>query len=99
MPNSSRFFANTDCAYFPCHKTGDADTFNCLFCYCPLYFAPSCIGNPKWTEQGVKDCSGCREPHKPENYDAIVSALSRAIREQAKERQARALSCQKEQLS
>ena len=31
------FFQNTDCEYFPCHKTAHPERFNCLFCYCPLY--------------------------------------------------------------
>ena len=35
--NSSRFFENRDCAYFPCHAGMDGEPFNCLFCYCPLY--------------------------------------------------------------
>ena len=31
------FFQNRECEYFPCHKGADPETFNCLFCYCPLY--------------------------------------------------------------
>ena len=31
------FFQNTDCEYFPCHKTAHPERFNCLFCYCPLH--------------------------------------------------------------
>ena len=34
--NSYKYFKNTDCKYFPCHK-GLSDDFNCLFCYCPMY--------------------------------------------------------------
>ena len=31
------FFQNRACEFFPCHKGADAENFNCLFCYCPLY--------------------------------------------------------------
>lgn len=85
MENSSRFFRNTDCAYFPCHRTAAPETFNCLFCYCPLYFS-DCPGSPRWTTSGVKDCSDCRFPHRPENYDAVLSRLSATIRDRAAKR-------------
>ena len=40
------FFQNKDCEYFPCHKCADAENFNCLFCYCPLYaLGDECGGN------------------------------------------------------
>ncbi len=83
MENSSRFFRNTACAYFPCHPNADPETFNCLFCYCPLYFLPECLGAPRRTATGVKDCSHCRVPHQPETYDHIVEKLSSAIKERA----------------
>ena len=25
------FFQNTDCEYFPCHKTAHPESFNCMF--------------------------------------------------------------------
>ena len=59
MKNSSRFFRNTSCAHFPCHPNADPETFNCLFCYCPLYFLPECIGTPRWNANGIKDCTLC----------------------------------------
>ena len=31
------FFQNQECEYFPCHAGADPESFNCLFCYCPLY--------------------------------------------------------------
>ena len=72
MENSHRFFQNRDCAYFPCHKTADADNFSCLFCYCPLYALGSrCGGNCSYTESGIKDCSACLLPHNPKGYDYI----------------------------
>lgn len=83
MENSSRFFRNTACAYFPCHPNADPETFNCLFCYCPLYFLSECLGAPRRTATGVKDCSHCRVPHQPETYDRIVQKLSSAIKERA----------------
>ncbi len=75
MENSSKFFANKDCEYYPCH-TCDGE-INCLFCFCPLYDRP-CPGNPKMTEKDgrvVKSCIDCIFPHKPENYQVIISIL------------------------
>ena len=44
--NNSKFFNNKSCEYFPCHKTDDPDSFNCFYCYCPLYaLGDSCGGN------------------------------------------------------
>ncbi|QGY40055.1 metal-binding protein [Pseudodesulfovibrio cashew] len=75
MQNSYRFFSNRECEYFPCHKTGKPDEFNCLFCYCPLYFFEECGGNCRVLESGVKDCTGCLIPHSPKGYDYIVGRL------------------------
>ena len=69
---SHRYFQNTKCEYFPCHKGADCDNFSCLFCYCPLYaLGEACGGNFKYLDNGIKDCSGCQFPHKKENYDKI----------------------------
>lgn len=80
MKNSFRFFENRDCRYFPCHEgLGD---FNCLFCYCPLYFLDDCPGTPVITEshgKKIRDCSDCIFPHRPENYGKIMEELRRAI--------------------
>ena len=75
MENSSKFFMNTDCQYFPCHdREGD---FNCLFCYCPLYaLGERCGGNFRYTEKGIKDCSNCTVPHDPDNYSYIIGRFS-----------------------
>ena len=63
--NGSDFFKNKSCPYFPCHDTDDPESFNCLFCYCPLYtLGERCGGNFTYTENGVKDCSGCAFPHR-----------------------------------
>ena len=75
MKNSSKFFANTDCEYYPCHKT-DED-LNCLFCYCPLYRL-DCPGNPKMIERNgkmIKSCTDCIFPHLAENFDKIMQIL------------------------
>ncbi len=78
------FFQNKNCAYFPCHKVTDTGDFNCLFCYCPLYaLGDRCGGNFTYTQDGVKDCSGCLFPHKRENYRSVCNKMS-AIMEMAK---------------
>lgn len=84
MENSHRFFRNPDCRYFPCHPGADPETFNCLFCFCPLYFLENCGGDCE-LRQGVKDCTPCLRPHRPEGYDQI---LARLREEAAKRRQA-----------
>lgn len=67
------FFQNTACEYFPCHATGKHEEFNCLFCYCPLYaLGDRCGGNFRYTEKGIKDCTGCMIPHKKDNYGRIL---------------------------
>ena len=76
MNNSSRFFENKECKYYPCHK--DIKEMNCLFCYCPLYPLEHCPGNYQVLNvsgKTVKDCMGCTFPHNPENYDLIMSFL------------------------
>jgi len=70
------FFQNRACEYFPCHAGADPETFNCLFCYCPLYaLGRSCGGGFTVTPGGIKDCSACLFPHRPENYAAVLSRL------------------------
>lgn len=77
MENSHKFFRNDKCKYFPCHKISDSHNFNCLFCYCPLYFLDDkCGGNFKYKTGGrVKNCTDCNLPHIPEYYDVIISKL------------------------
>ena len=72
MNNSSHYFKNTECEYFPCHKNADKDNFNCLFCYCPLYHMKNCPGNSELFN-GIKDCTNCTLPHT--DYDAVISVL------------------------
>ncbi len=87
-----RFFSHTACEYFPCHPTAHPENFNCLFCYCPLYvLGKACGGAFRYTESGIKDCSGCLLPHSREAYDHIVKrfpdllAVMRQAEEQSEE--------------
>ena len=60
MSENYKYFAHRECEYFPCHAGADADDFNCLFCYCPLYaLGDRCGGCFRYTESGIKDCTGC----------------------------------------
>ena len=77
--NSEReyaFFCHRNCEYFPCHENADPYNFNCLFCFCPLYFwAENCGGNFRMLKSGLKDCSHCLIPHVREGYDIIREKL------------------------
>ena len=58
-------FSNTQCEFFPCHK-GVKREFNCLNCFCPLYFV-ECPGpyemfTDKYGDYR-KDCTNCTLPH------------------------------------
>ena len=70
------FFQHKQCEYFPCHAGADPETFSCIFCYCPLYaLGERCGGNYRYTETGIKDCSGCLRPHRRENYEAMTKQM------------------------
>jgi len=77
--HSHKFFSNKSCMFFPCHTEPD-DDFNCLFCYCPLYFlGDECGGNFRWVihkDIKLKICSDCPTPHIHENYEYITSKLT-----------------------
>ena len=82
------FFQNRECECFPCHKTVKPEEFNCLFCWCPLYaLGERCGGNYRYTESGVKDCSGCMVPHVKANYGKIVDRFSEVAKLAAKKGQ------------
>ena len=67
------FYRNSECEYFPCHKTDDSENFNCLFCYCPLYtLGENCGGGCRFTDEGIKDCSQCLMPHKRDSVHMIA---------------------------
>ena len=75
-----KFFSNTKCEYFPCHKTNDPENFNCLFCYCPLYaLKDKCGGNFRYSEKGIKDCTNCTLPHQRKNYDYIIGKFKEIV--------------------
>lgn len=76
--NDHTFFANTSCKYYPCHENANPDSFNCLFCYCPLYaLGDKCGGNYLYTDKGIKDCSACLLPHAKGGYDYIIKNFSK----------------------
>ena len=71
-----KFFQHKECEYFPCHKTEKTDEFNCLFCFCPLYFlGKECGGNFSYTKNGVKDCSRCMIPHGKNGYEYVCGKI------------------------
>ena len=73
IKQNSKYFKNTQCEYFPCHKTDENGFFNCLFCFCPLYtLGDKCGGNFTYTEKGIKDCSECLLPHTEKGYEIII---------------------------
>ncbi len=75
-----KFFQNKKCEYFPCHEKANCDTFNCLFCYCPLYaLKDKCGGNFTYTDTGVKDCSNCLLPHGKSSFDYIMERMPEVI--------------------
>ena len=79
--NDYSFFQNRECAYFPCHAGADKETFNCLFCYCPLYaLGERCGGNFTYTEKGIKNCTNCLLPHSEGGYEYVLSNFSKIAR-------------------
>jgi len=79
--NKCSYFSHRECEYYPCHKNADPEDFNCLFCYCPLYaLGTDCGGNFRYTEQGVKDCSGCLVPHEKGGFDYIVKSFPKIVK-------------------
>ncbi|OPJ56464.1 cysteine-rich small domain-containing protein [Alkalithermobacter paradoxus] len=83
MKNSYKFFQNKECEYFPCHKVKNEESFNCLFCYCPLYFLENCGGNCEITD-GIKNCMNCTIPHCEKGYEYIIDKICKAIYVQKK---------------
>ena len=58
-----RFFRTGTVNIFPAMTQKHPEDFNCLFCYCPLYaLGRGCGGSFHYTENGIKDCSGCLFP-------------------------------------
>ncbi len=75
MNNSTTFFANKDCKYYPCHEC--SEDINCLFCYCPLYCL-DCPGTYTYIEKDgrqIKNCKDCTFPHIASNYSEVIRLL------------------------
>lgn len=73
---SFKFFQNRACEYFPCHPGADEASFNCLFCYCPLYaMGERCGGDFLLLPNGVKSCASCLKPHSEDGYDRVNEKL------------------------
>ena len=77
MKNSSRFFRNTFLRPLSVPSNADPETFNCLFCYCPLYFLPECIGTPRWNANGIKDCTSAASRISPTTMIALSKSFPR----------------------
>lgn len=75
-----KFFQNTKCEYFPCHKTQDKEKFNCLFCYCPLYMLKQDCGGNYIMNHGIKDCTNCLVPHSDGSYERIMAKMSEVVK-------------------
>lgn len=88
QPNNYAYFANEDCEYFPCHKEGSKEYFNCLFCYCPLYMlGEKCGGNFRYMDSGIKDCSACFLPHSKGGYQYINKKFMEIVEQMAVQQQ------------
>ncbi len=73
-------FQNKACQYYPCHKIEDEETFNCLFCYCPLYLLKDdCGGHFTYLESGIKSCMGCTKPHDANGYEHVQEKMDLVI--------------------
>lgn len=73
--NCESYFSNSHCKYFVCHRNMDKDNFNCLFCFCPLFYLEDCGGSYIITSNGIKDCSNCNFPHFAENYVKVLKKI------------------------
>ncbi len=75
MDNSTTFFANRDCKYYPCHTC--SEDINCLFCYCPLDHMDG-PGDYTFIEKEgkkIKNCKDCTYPHLAGNYANVIKLL------------------------
>lgn len=68
-----RVFTNTECPFYPCHTVPEGVTFNCTFCYCPLYtLGTKCGGNFTYSLRGIKSCMDCSIMHEgAAGYDRV----------------------------
>ena len=81
---SSNYFENRKCEYFPCHKNINPDIqgFNCQFCRCPYYNAIVCPGLVDGSVKKIqirdgeyKDCTECLFPHMYSNREKLASTF------------------------
>lgn len=80
MGENYKFIQNEKCEYFPCHKVNDKESFNCLFCFCPLYMLKDkCGGNFRY-KNDIKDCTNCTIPHMSGGYEHIMSKMKDVIK-------------------
>lgn len=78
MSENYKFFQNKSCEFFPCHKLQNIEDFNCLFCFCPVYYLTECGGKFSYTEDGIKSCENCIIPHvKETGYSFILNKIKR----------------------
>jgi len=68
---SYQTYTNKECEFFPCHKGIKDEEFNCMFCYCPLYFI-ECPVNVPLLSNGLKDCMECTVTHRGKRAWIIV---------------------------
>ncbi|SHK65526.1 cysteine-rich small domain-containing protein [Tepidibacter formicigenes] len=80
MSENYKFVQNTKCEYFPCHKINNKESFNCLFCFCPLYMLKDKCGGNFIYKNDIKDCTNCTIPHSKGGYDYIMSKMKEIIR-------------------
>ena len=80
--NGFCYFSNQACEFYPCHHVDDPEFFNCMMCYCPLYFLPEdCGGNYTLSSRGIRDCSKCTIPHDPGGYEYIINKLKQIMKD------------------
>lgn len=80
-----KFTQNKQCEYFPCHKVENTETFNCLFCFCPLYtLGNQCGGDFEYTAKGIKSCMKCTKTHGLNAHEHVMGKM-KLIMEMAKE--------------
>ena len=77
---SYKFVQNKECEYFPCHKV-EEESFNCLFCYCPLYaLKDKCGGQPIFLEDGTKSCEQCTVVHhKDTGFEHVMKRIQQVL--------------------
>ncbi|ONI42331.1 metal-binding protein [Candidatus Epulonipiscium fishelsonii] len=73
-------YSNFKCKFFPCHEVNNVETFNCMFCYCPLYLLKEdCGGDFVYLKNRIKDCSHCIKTHGENSYEFVQSKMKEVI--------------------